>query len=340
MDLLETILELLVQKESFAVATIINRSGSAPRDVGTRMLIRKDTTITGTIGGGILEARVQQLAADVLADRMPKIEHFVFSAEELSNLDMICGGKVRVMIQYVDAMDPFNLQIYQAVSKCYKQACKAWLVTPIFGQTPLDPFFIPADGKMLAKDFSKPWMGFIPKAAQPEVIDYNGIELLIEPLNSNGVVYIFGAGHISQKLAPLADMTGFRTIVLDDRKTFANRERFPTADEIHVLKDFDSVLDNLQIDADSYLVIVTRGHSHDKTILAQALKSSAGYVGMIGSRRKRDDIYGALRAEGFGEKDFKRIFSPIGLDIGAETPEEIALSIAAELVAQRAQKRR
>lgn len=339
MSLFDTIVTLLKQKEDLAIATIINRSGSAPRDVGTRMLIRKDATIVGTVGGGILEARVQQLAERVLAERTPVVESFKLNLEDVSNMGMTCGGSVRVMIQYVDASDPFHLQLYQAVDQARKTRSKSWLVTPVPQEAPLPPFFIPAGGPALAKEMAEPWTTISPLSSRPTVVVHNGVELLIEPLNSDGIVYVFGAGHISQKLAPLTQRVGFYTIILDDRKTFANRERFASADEIRVLRQFQSALDPYTIDEDSYLVIVTRGHSHDKTILAQALKSSAGYIGMIGSRRKRDDIYTALKSEGFTEADLTRVYSPIGLNIYAETPEEIAVSIVAELIQQRARKR-
>lgn len=336
----DTIASLLEKKENFVIATIINRSGSAPRDVGTRMVIRKNGAIAGTIGGGILEAKVQRLAAKVLADRTSLVEKIALNTEDISRMGMICGGEVSVMIRYVDALDPSNLTLYKAVSNAQKNGGKAWLVTPVPlpDAPPYAPFLISENG-VTFPETAEPWTDIIPRSIHPTIVEYNGAELLITPLNSKGVVYIFGAGHISQKLAPLTRMMDFYTVVLDDREEFANRRRFATADEVRVLNNIDSALNGLKINADSYLVIVTRGHSHDKTVLAQALRSSAGYIGMIGSRRKREDIYTALKAEGFTEKDLERVFSPIGLNIGAQTPEEIAVSIVAELILQRAGKR-
>jgi xanthine dehydrogenase accessory factor len=131
---------------------------------------------------------------------------------------------------------------------------------------------------------------------------------------------------------------GFRTVVLDDREEFADRGRFPWVDEIHVLESFERAMDGLVINDESYLVLVTRGHAHDRTVLAQALRTTAGYIGMIGSRRKREAIYAALLEAGFTPRDLERVHCPIGLDIGAETPEEIAVSILAELIQMRARK--
>jgi xanthine dehydrogenase accessory factor len=130
-------------------------------------------------------------------------------------------------------------------------------------------------------------------------------------------------------------MAGFRVEVLDDRAEFARSDRFPEASGVHVLPSFYQAMTGFPIDSAAHIVIVTRGHLHDKTVLAQALKTPADYIGMIGSRRKRDTIYKELRKEGFSDADLARVHCPIGLDIGAETPEEIAVSIVAEMISVR-----
>ena len=150
-----------------------------------------------------------------------------------------------------------------------------------------------------------------------------------------GTVYLFGAGHVSQQVAHLTSMTHFRTVVLDDRVEFANRERFPGADEIRVPASLDAAFTGLAIDRDSYIVIVTRGHRYDKTVLQQALRTEAGYIGMIGSKGKRDAVYKTLLEEGRTSAELERVHSPIGLKIGGDTPEEIAVSIVAELIKER-----
>ena len=158
---------------------------------------------------------------------------------------------------------------------------------------------------------------------------------LIESVRPGCTVVVFGAGHVSQQVVPLCENVGFRTIVLDDRSEYACQERFTSETEVMALDSFDN-WGGLTIDAGCYIVILTRGHIHDKNVLAQALRTSAGYIGMIGSRRKRDKIYQALREEGFMQQDINRVYSPIGLDIGAETPAELAVSIVGELIKIRA----
>jgi xanthine dehydrogenase accessory factor len=147
-----------------------------------------------------------------------------------------------------------------------------------------------------------------------------------------------GAGHVSQPTAHIAALTGFRVVVMDDRAEFSNAKRFPDASEVHVIDDFQRAFEDCHIDNDSFIVIFTRNHMYDHVVLEQALKTDAGYIGMIASRRKRDSIYEALRTQGITEEDLTRVHSPIGLKIGGETPEEIAVSIVAELIQERSRQ--
>jgi xanthine dehydrogenase accessory factor len=162
---------------------------------------------------------------------------------------------------------------------------------------------------------------------------------LIQPVGPSETVFIFGAGHVAKPTAGLAKLVGFRVWVVDDRPEFANADRFPEADDLRVVRRFEAALDRLPIDPRAYLVIVTRGHLHDLTVLRQALRTPAGYIGMIGSQHKRKQVFDALSREGFSERDLNRVHCPIGIDIGAESCEEITVSIVAELVQARARNR-
>jgi len=162
------------------------------------------------------------------------------------------------------------------------------------------------------------------------------LNVFVAPLVSNPGLYIFGGGHVSQQIVPLAARVDFNVTVIDDRSEFADPRLFPEARKV-LQHRFEDVLEALPVDSSSFLVIVTRGHTYDKDVLAQSLKTNARYVGMIGSRRKRDIIYEKLLEEGYTRKDLDRVHSPIGLSIGAETPAEIAVSIVAELIQKRAQ---
>ena len=344
MEVFRTMADLLEGGESFALALILSRSGSAPRAVGTRMIIRSDGGIIGTIGGGILEAQVQALGQEVLRQKTAVTKRFAFSAEDAANMGMICGGQVKVLVHYVDGDNPVEVEVQRAIAAALGRGKRAWLVTAIpadDGQVaPCAQYLLRGDGSVLGPMGRERILFIIDRssAMEPQLVEDGGDLFLVEPLCHQGTVVIFGAGHIGQKLAPLAKLVGFNTVVLDDRAEFANRERFDSADEVLVVDSFDQALKNLDIDGDSYLVIVTRGHTHDKTVLSHALRSGAGYIGMIGSRRKRDAIYAALEREGVSPGELQRVHCPIGLNIGAETPEEIAVCIVAELIQERAGK--
>jgi xanthine dehydrogenase accessory factor len=160
------------------------------------------------------------------------------------------------------------------------------------------------------------------------------LQVFIEPVIPAPVLYIFGAGHVGLNVCKVAALAGFEVIICDDREQYANRERFPDAHEIHA-GEMDAVLSELSPSAASYIVIVTRGHRHDMRVLRWALDTPAHYIGMIGSGRKVLTIFQQLEAEGVSRDSFQRVFAPIGLEISAAMPEEIAISIVAELIAIR-----
>ena len=158
------------------------------------------------------------------------------------------------------------------------------------------------------------------------------MEVLIEPITRRPTLYIMGAGHVGQALSGIGRIVGFRTVVVDDREKYANKTRFADADEI-LVSDFGEIADKVKVDKSSYVVIVTRGHQHDKTVLKAFIHSNAIYVGMIGSRKKVKEVFQSLIQEGVEKKLLDRVYSPIGLDIGAQTASEIAVSIMAEIIA-------
>jgi xanthine dehydrogenase accessory factor len=159
------------------------------------------------------------------------------------------------------------------------------------------------------------------------------LEVFVEPILPQPMVYLFGAGHISHALAKSADAAGFGINVVDDRDSFANRERFPMARQI--LTSYEDAFQSIVPNSSSYLVIATRGHRDDMRVLAWAVRTAARYVGMIGSKRKVLSVYQALEREGYRPEEFADVYAPIGLNIGALSPEEIAVSILAELIAVR-----
>jgi xanthine dehydrogenase accessory factor len=159
------------------------------------------------------------------------------------------------------------------------------------------------------------------------------LEIFVEPILPQPVVYLFGGGHVSIAVANAAHAVGFGIVVIDDRESFANNRRFPMAQSVHT--SFEEAFETIKPNAASYLVVVTRGHKEDMRVLAWAVRTEARYVGMIGSKRKVLSVYNALEKQGYRREEFSRVYSPMGLEIGALSPEEIAVSIVAELIAIR-----
>jgi xanthine dehydrogenase accessory factor len=160
------------------------------------------------------------------------------------------------------------------------------------------------------------------------------LEVFVEPVLPISTLYIFGAGHVAFSLYKVARMAGFDVVITDDRETYANRERFPDARDIYA-DEYETVMSQLAPNDTSYIVIVTRGHRDDMRVLRWAAETPARYVGMIGSQRKTISIYKELEKEGITAEKLARVYAPVGIDIGAITPEEIAISIVAELIARR-----
>jgi xanthine dehydrogenase accessory factor len=158
--------------------------------------------------------------------------------------------------------------------------------------------------------------------------------VFIEPVLPPGVLYIFGAGHVAQSLYKVARIAGFEVTVVDDRESYANRERFPEARDVYA-DDFERVLEQLSPNEASYMVIVTRGHRDDMRVLRWAVNTPSRYIGMIGSKRKVISVYRELEKEGVPREKFRRVRAPVGLDVGAVTPEEIAVAIVGEMIAER-----
>jgi xanthine dehydrogenase accessory factor len=343
-DLIDIVVERLSMNQPLVMATIVSQSGSTPRTAGTRMLIMPNGGIFGTIGGGRVEAEVIRDAAQRLGSGTARLMSFDLSGQGIDDLDIICGGRLSVMLETIEAT-PANQTFFQTANALRREGKPATVVTAITQEAQAlkvaGRHLILASGSV-AGPFPYSDSVLTALIAKIQGRDTAGIQTINDilfltfPIGLKDIVFIFGAGHVSQQVAALTKMVGFQTVVLDDRPEFANSRRFSGVDNVIVIDRFENVLQDLEINDHSYVIIVTRGHSHDKIVLAQALKTNAAYVGMIGSRRKRDTIYRQLLNERYSQSDIDRVHSPIGLEIGAETPEEIAVSIVAELIRTRA----
>lgn len=315
-----SVCELVQHEESFVMATVVESNGSTPRSSGAKMAIRSDGSIIGTVGGGLVEAMACKdgLAMLRLGDGMSKLLFVDMTQELAADSDMICGGGLSVMLEVVEPDGPCAAA-YLQLNDTLRRGIRASLVTR----------FEETDALRAVNH------GVLEQESDESNIVFEDAPLgkrLVEPFAPPASLFIFGAGHVSLFTARVGAMIGFRTVVLDDRTDFANVERFPEADEVVVLDSFEGCCDGLNIDESSFVIIVTRGHLHDRNVLAEVLRTPAKYVGMIGSKKKRDKIYDSLLANGYSQSDIDRCHCPIGLTIGAQTPEEIAVSIGGELI--------
>ncbi len=346
--LIEALCGILEHGEGAVLATILTHAGSTPRSAGTRMIVRSDGTIFGTIGGGLLEAEVMREAGECFRQRDARIRSFDLHAQQEGALDMLCGGAVEVLLEYIEPSD-VHRALFREMANALTGRRGCALVTdlgPEGGQPGAARLCLVCGGTCVCGHFPHPasWLTELTRsvsgAGASALVSLEGRRFLVEPCYVPDTLYLFGAGHVSRQVAALATRVGFQTVVLDDRSEFANADRFPGAARIVLLASFEQALADLDIDGNSYLVILTRGHSHDKTVLQQALRTPFGYLGMIGSRRKRDAIYEVLVREGFLREELERVHCPVGLKIGAESPEEIAVSIVAELILERAEAKK
>jgi xanthine dehydrogenase accessory factor len=331
--------------QNVVIARIIFQTGSAPRSTGTGCIILEDGTIIGTVGGGALEYEVQQKALSVFKKKSSQLVNFQLTGKEVAQTDMLCGGIVDVFLEPITATNIATKEIFARVKTALDNNDKATLVTRVAEGIGHDQstarMLVVDDGASvntfgeLGADIDLDQSVLLATCGPELMVDEDkGYSVFVEPIQTVSNLYIFGGGHISTCLSPLAKTVGFGVIVIDDRQEFANPARFPDADEI-IVAPFSEAFKKITINASSYVAIITRGHLHDHQVLSATLKCSPGYIGMIGSSRKREIIYKALIDEGVSEETLKEVHSPIGLDIKAETPEEIAISIVAELIQER-----
>ena len=283
------------------------------------------------------------MAATVIPAGEPIILEFELTQDEAAHTGMICGGSCAMLIEPIQ---PGRFEeVYAAAAKSEAEGSSIVLITAFPEPASFHKLALLADGGLVGTTGDTNTDMLLREAAKrhgaserPSLVA-EPFRFCLQPVCSRPSLYIFGAGHVAVPVASLAEFAGFRTTVIDDRSQFANSERFPRAYRV-LAAGVDDAFAQLSIGDGAYIVAITRGHFLDEEVVAQALRTPARYIGMIGSKRKMAAVCQRLRDRGFGEADIARVHAPIGLDIGAETVEEIAVSIVAELVAVRRGARR
>jgi xanthine dehydrogenase accessory factor len=308
------------------------------------MVIGADGRSYGTIGGSMLEATAISEARSALAAGRSRFLDFNLANRDPNRADMMCGGSTRVLLDFIPAVEE-KKEVFHSWHEATMRGQNATLLTLIPGGDNNTTGHCLAFGGSrvigncpLSRQEIEAVLAGAGKISGTVILPVEGFTVMVDPAQKYKTLYCFGAGHVALPTAHIAALVGFRVVVTDDRPEFANAERFPDASEIRVIADFNHALQGIELNKDSFIVIFTRGHMLDRAVLAQSLKTEAGFIGMISSRKKRDTIYQALLTEGFTRDDLARVHSPIGIAIGAETPEEIAVSIVAELIDARAKQ--
>ncbi len=338
----EKLIELVRAKKPAALATVVETDGSTPQVAGASALFSDDGLVCGTVGGGIGEARVEALALRALRTGASQLRTFDFgnSAEEAG--EAICGGRLRVLI---DARPARHFAALAGMSAAVRKRRAGLLAVRIgrtgaAGRVTIRRFWIPIGIPASPSSFAplRPFAVDLAAAARsgaPGLFSRKAGRLYVEPHLPLPRLLIAGAGHVGRAVAHLGRLLNFEVVVTDDRPEFANTERFPGAGRI-IVADVARTLGEFPAGPDTYVVIVTRGHRHDEDALRACVRRKAAYIGMIGSARKVGLLRERFLKKGWcSAAEWARVRTPIGLPIGSKTVEEIAVSIAAELVAVR-----
>jgi xanthine dehydrogenase accessory factor len=344
------LLEFLKNNKSCVLATVTGTQGSTPQKPGSSAIYGKNGLLAGTVGGGAVELAIGEMALNSI--RTQKSGYFRFDLDnDISETEAaICGGGMSILL---DANPAGNLQILESMKEADEKRVHGVLVTVCSSCLPecaqIQRYWvteknqekissqIPADVNAVATEML---LKRNPDDFREMVIGVKEDEeklVFLESVVPMPQLIIAGAGHVGKALSHLGNLLGFEVIVWDDRPEFANKTNLPEADKI-LCGQIDETLGNLHIDRDSFIVIVTRGHKNDADVLRKFIGSKAGYIGMIGSRKKIVQVRESFLKSGWATIDqWEKIFTPIGLEIGSKTVQEIAVSIAAQLIQVRNQ---
>jgi xanthine dehydrogenase accessory factor len=326
------------------VATVVRTKGSTPQKPGAKLLVRHDGSGVGTLGGGCVEGDIWFAAKELMKRGGPSEYRDYELNEELAAEDgLVCGGTMYFLIDSVYQSGDY-LDVAREIDGAYRgegAVAVASVVKPAEGQpAPIAARLLVRENgstegtlgsEALDRDASGKARDLMVLGKNDYVVAENGAEYFVEAYTTPPQMVLCGGGHVSKAIAPLAKTVGFRVFVTDDREEFANADRFPEADRLIVAAPEDA-LPQLLINPNTFIIVATRGHRYDNVALDVAARTPAKYVGLMGSRRKTILIYEDLLRGGMPIERVREIRSPIGLDVRARTPEEIAVSIIAEVL--------
>jgi len=349
-ELRSWIIERLNSNDTVVLVAVTHASGSTARGTDALMAMDMNGRMEGTVGGGYVENQAIMAIRKLLEIGGDHQDLFFDLSPEAQQNQMTCGGKVSLHLERVDPQS----EACNALKACFERLESGSACSFLVARAPEEKhcFAIDEKGRVLYPSLPKKSASSLESATNfcgascfelelPEASKINMARVFQLGFRPDPVAYIFGAGHVGKATSEAASLVGFRVIITDDRPELLTRERFPKASMLRIIDNFADPLaasrdaPAIEIGPQDCAMILTRKPDIDKEMLSCLLRTKAGYIGLIGSKTKRDGIFAALREEGFSDIDLSRVHSPIGLGIGAETPEEIAISIMAEVIAVR-----
>jgi xanthine dehydrogenase accessory factor len=342
-EVIEEAVRLMEKNEPCVLATVVRTKGMTPQKAGAKLLIRQDGSGVGTLGGGCVEGDIWFYAKQMLREKSsPQFRDYYLNEDIAAKDGLVCGG---TMYFYVEPLWPGSdfLMTANEIVRAYAGAPPVSLATIVFHPTKKEKIgarlLIHEDGSLsgslgdekLQEQVVKVGRAVAAFGKNEYVIGEDGSEVYVEGFTTPPALVIMGGGHVGRAVYHLAVTLGFRIYVVDDRPEFSNKERFPMAEQT-VVADFDKAMAALPINFNTFILVATRGHRYDDLATLAAVNTPARYVGLLGSKRKNLMIFRDLLKQGVPIERIQKINAPVGLNIGALTPEELAVSIMGEII--------
>ena len=342
-EVIQEAVKLLESGQPGVLATVVRTKGSTPQKAGAMLLVRRDGSGVGTLGGGCVEGDIWFAAKEILRRRGgPEFKDYFLNEDVAARDGLVCGGTMYFFLEPLWSPDDY-VEIGEQLIEAYEGGDAVSLATVVNvadgGKNLGAKLLLRLDGSTVGT-LGDTELDFRATEVAQRVADVgniesfstdDGTEVFVEGFTTPPTLVMVGGGHVGKATADLAHNLGYRVFVVDDRDEFSNKERFPYAEQV-VVAPYDQWPQHLDVNVNSFIVAATRGHRFDDMALESALTTRARYVGLLGSRRKNLMIYQRLSMEGVPLERLKEIHAPVGLDIGALTPEELAVSIMSEII--------
>ena len=342
-EVIQEAVEQVQEGQPCVLATVVRTKGSTPQKPGAMLLVRQDGTGVGTLGGGCVEGDIWFAAKEILHNQGgPEFKNYYLNEDIAARDGLVCGGTMYFYLEPLWEGTDFA-QIGSEVLNAYEGGEPVALATVVNvpeGDTNLGAkLLLRIDGSVAGSlgsaELDQPAVEVAQRIADlgsvESFITEQGTEVFVEGFTTPPTLIMVGGGHVGKATADLAKMLGYRVFIVDDRPEFANDERYPYAEQT-LVTGYEGWSEHLTINVNSFVVVATRGHRYDDLALESALSTRARYIGLLGSRRKTLMIYQRLLQQGTPLERLKQVHAPVGLDIGALTPEELAVSIMSEII--------